>query len=443
MKICVIGTGYVGLVAGACFADSGNKVICVDIDEQKIEKLKKGIIPIYEPGLKDIVVTNVEKNRLLFTTSIKEGVEKSDIIFIAVGTPEGEDGSADLSYVLQAARDIAKHMNGYKIIVNKSTVPVGTAEKVKKEIEKITAHPFDVVSNPEFLKEGAAVQDFLKPDRIVIGTNSEKAKNIMIDLYSPFVRKRERIILMDNVSAELTKYAANSMLATRISFMNDLANLAEKVGADIEKVRVGIGTDSRIGLAFLFPGVGYGGSCFPKDVKAILKTGEEHGHSLSIIEAVEKVNKEQRKIMVNRILNRYRGNIEGKTFAIWGLSFKPNTDDMREAPAIDIIKGLVEKGAKIKAYDPVAMENAKRIFSSMGISDKIIFCDNQYSALEQTDALVIVTEWLEFRKPDFEILKKSLKDKTVFDGRNIFKPEHMREMGFNYFSIGRKPVIQE
>ena len=442
MKVCVIGTGYVGLVAGACFADSGNKVICVDIDKEKIEKLKKGIIPIYEPGLKDIVVTNVEKERLFFTTSIKEGVENSDIIFIAVGTPEGEDGSADLSYVLQAARDIAEHMNGYKIIVNKSTVPVGTAAKVKEEISKITNHPFDVVSNPEFLKEGAAVQDFLKPDRIVIGTDSEKARNIMVDLYSPFVRKRERIILMDNVSAELTKYAANSMLATRISFMNDLANLAEKVGADIEKVRVGIGTDSRIGLAFLFPGVGYGGSCFPKDVKAILKTGEDYGHNLSIIEAVEKVNKQQRKIMVDRILNFYNGNIEGKTFAIWGLSFKPNTDDMREAPAIDIIKGLTEKGAKIKAYDPVAMENAKKIFSSMGISDKITFCDSQYSALEETDALVIVTEWLEFRKPDFDIMKKSLKDKTVFDGRNIYKPEHMKEMGFNYFSIGRKPVLQ-
>ena len=443
MKVCVIGTGYVGLVAGACFADSGNNVICVDIDKEKIEKLKKGIIPIYEPGLKDIVVTNVEKERLFFTTSIKEGVENSDIIFIAVGTPEGEDGSADLSYVLQAARDIAEHMNGYKIIVNKSTVPVGTAAKVKEEIGKITNHPFDVVSNPEFLKEGAAVQDFLKPDRIVIGTNSEKARNIMVDLYSPFVRKRERIILMDNVSAELTKYAANSMLATRISFMNDLANLAEKVGADIEKVRVGIGTDSRIGLAFLFPGVGYGGSCFPKDVKAILKTGEEYGHKLSVIEAVEKVNKQQRKIMVDRILNFYNGNIDGKTFAIWGLSFKPNTDDMREAPAIDIIKGLTEKGAKIKAYDPVAMENAKKIFSSMGISDKITFCDNQYSALKDTDALVIVTEWLEFRKPDFEKMKKSLKDKTIFDGRNIYKPEHMQEKGFNYFSIGRKPVLQK
>jgi len=443
MKVCVIGTGYVGLVAGACFADSGNNVICVDIDKEKIEKLKKGIIPIYEPGLKDIVITNVEKERLFFTTSIKEGVENSDIIFIAVGTPEGEDGSADLSYVLQAARDIAEHMNGYKIIVNKSTVPVGTAAKVKEEIGKITNHPFDVVSNPEFLKEGAAVQDFLKPDRIVIGTNSEKARNIMVDLYSPFVRKRERIILMDNVSAELTKYAANSMLATRISFMNDLANLAEKVGADIEKVRVGIGTDSRIGLAFLFPGVGYGGSCFPKDVKAILKTGEEYGHKLSVIEAVEKVNKQQRKIMVDRILNFYNGNIEGKTFAVWGLSFKPNTDDMREAPAIDIIKGLTEKGAKIKAYDPVAMENAKKIFSSMGISDKITFCDSQYSALEETDALVVITEWLEFRKPDFEKMKKSLKDKTIFDGRNIYKPEHMQEKGFNYFSIGRKPVLQK
>ena len=442
MKVCVIGTGYVGLVAGACFADSGNTVICVDIDKEKIEKLKKGVIPIYEPGLKEIVLNNVEKERLFFTTSIKEGVEKSDIIFIAVGTPEGEDGSADLSYVLQAARDIAEHMNGYKIIVNKSTVPVGTAEKVKKEVEKITNYPFDVVSNPEFLKEGAAVQDFLKPDRIVIGTNSEKARKIMVDLYSPFVRKKERIILMDNVSAELTKYAANSMLATRISFMNDLANLAEKVGADIEKVRIGIGTDSRIGLAFLFPGVGYGGSCFPKDVKAILKTGEEHGHKLKVIDAVERVNKEQRKIMVDRVLKFFNGNVEGKTFAVWGLSFKPNTDDMREAPSIDIIKGLVEKGANIQAYDPVATENAKRVFKKLGIKDKITFCAKQYGALQDADALIVVTEWMEFRKPDFEIIKKLMKGNTIFDGRNIYKPEQMRELGFNYFSIGRKPVIQ-
>ncbi len=442
MKVCVIGTGYVGLVAGACFADSGNTVICVDIDKEKIEKLKKGVIPIYEPGLKEIVLNNVEKERLFFTTSIKEGVEKSDIIFIAVGTPEGEDGSADLSYVLQAARDIAKHMNGYKIIVNKSTVPVGTAEKVKKEVEKITNHPFDVVSNPEFLKEGAAVQDFLKPDRIVIGTNSEKARKIMVDLYSPFVRKKERIILMDNVSAELTKYAANSMLATRISFMNDLANLAEKVGADIEKVRIGIGTDSRIGLAFLFPGVGYGGSCFPKDVKAILKTGEEYGHKLKVIDAVERVNKEQRKIMVDRVLKFFNNNVEGKTFAVWGLSFKPNTDDMREAPSIDIIKGLVEKGAHIQAYDPVATENAKRVFKKLGIEDKITFCAKQYGALQDADALIVVTEWMEFRKPDFEIIKKLMKTNTIFDGRNIYKPEQMKELGFNYFSIGRKPVIQ-
>ena len=442
MKVCVIGTGYVGLVAGACFANSGNRVICVDIDKEKIEKLKKGIIPIYEPGLQEIVLTNIEKERLFFTTSIKEGVENSDIIFIAVGTPEGEDGSADLSYVLQAARDIAEHMNGYKIIVNKSTVPVGTAAKVKEEISKITNHPFDVVSNPEFLKEGAAVQDFLKPDRIVIGTDSEKARSIMVDLYSPFVRKKERIILMDNVSAELTKYAANSMLATRISFMNDLANLAEKVGADIEKVRVGIGTDSRIGLAFLFPGVGYGGSCFPKDVKAILKTGEEHGHKLSVIEAVEKVNKEQRKIMVDRVSNFFKGDIKGKTFAVWGLSFKPNTDDMREAPAIDIIKGLVERGAKIQAYDPVAMENAKRVFSTLGITDSIVFCAKQYEALQDADALIVVTEWMEFRKPDFELIKKLMKGNTIFDGRNIYKPEQMKESGFNYFSIGRKPIIR-
>ncbi len=443
MKICVIGTGYVGLVAGACFADSGNNVICVDIDNEKIEKLKNGIIPIYEPGLKEIVDNNIKKERLFFTTSIKEGVEKSDVIFIAVGTPEGEDGSADLSYVLQAARDIAKNMNGYKVIVNKSTVPVGTAKKVKEEIEKITNHPFDVVSNPEFLKEGAAVQDFLKPDRIVIGTDSEKARKIMIDLYSPFVRKKERIILMDNVSAELTKYAANSMLATRISFMNDLANLAEKVGADIEKVRIGIGTDSRIGLAFLFPGVGYGGSCFPKDVKAILKTGKEYGHNLSIIEAVERVNREQRRIMVDRVLKFFKGDVKGKTFAVWGLSFKPNTDDMREAPSIDIIKGLVEKGARIQAYDPVAMENAKKIFSRMGIENSITFCPKQYGALQDADALIVVTEWMEFRKPDFELVKKLMSKNIIFDGRNIYKPEQMKELGFNYFSIGRKPIIQD
>ncbi len=434
MKLCVIGTGYVGLVAGTCFANSGNTVRCVDIDKDKIEKLNKGIIPIYEPGLAELVESNVKKERLFFTTSLKEGVENSEIIFIAVGTPEGEDGSADLSYVLQAAKDIAKYMNGYKIIVNKSTVPVGTAEKVKKVVIENTTHPFDVVSNPEFLKEGAAIEDFLKPDRVVIGAASDKAKDIMVDLYSPFVRKRERIILMDNKSAELTKYAANAMLATRISFMNDLAGLAEIIGADIEMVRKGIGSDTRIGTSFLFPGCGYGGSCFPKDVKAILKTANEHNYSLEVINAVEKVNDRQKSVLAEKVLSFFDGLVKGKTFAVWGLSFKPNTDDMREAPSIVIIEKLLEKGAKIKAYDPVAITNARKVIKNNG---NLEFLDKQYDVLDDADGLIIITEWLDFRKPDFSEISKRMKGKVIFDGRNLFKPEKMEELGFKYISIGR------
>lgn len=434
MKLCVIGTGYVGLVAGTCFANSGNTVKCIDIDEKKIEKLNNGVIPIYEPGLTELVSNNVKKERLSFSTSLKEGVENSDIIFIAVGTPEGEDGSADLSYVLAAAKEIAKYMNGYKVIVNKSTVPVGTAGKVKKVLKENTKHPFDVVSNPEFLKEGAAIEDFLKPDRVVIGASNKKAMDIMVDLYSPFVRKRERIILMDNKSAELTKYAANAMLATRISFMNDLAGLAEIIGANIEAVRKGIGSDSRIGNSFLFPGCGYGGSCFPKDVKAILKTAELENYNLDVINAVEKVNAKQKKVIASKVSKYFKGDLKGKTFAVWGLSFKPNTDDMREAPATVIIEKLLSEGCFVKAYDPVAMENAEKVISNNG---NLSFCKKQYDVLDNVDGLIIITEWLDFRKPDFKVVLEKMKTKVIFDGRNLFNPEKMKELGFDYISIGR------
>ncbi len=440
MKICVIGTGYVGLVAGTCFANSGNTVYGIDVDAEKIEKLKKGIIPIYEPGLTEMVQTNLEKGRLIFSTSLKEAIETSAVIFIAVGTPEDEDGSADLSYVLAAARDIAKYMNGYKAIVNKSTVPVGTADKVRETVASITSHPFDIVSNPEFLKEGAAVDDFLKPDRIIIGADNQKAIDIIVDLYTPFVRKRERLIIMDNRSAEMTKYAANAMLATRISFMNDLAILSEKVGADIEAIRKGIGSDSRIGISFLFPGVGYGGSCFPKDVKAILKTGEEYGHHLRVVDAVEQVNRNQPRQLIDKINAHFGGNLSGKKFAVWGLSFKPNTDDMREAPAIPVIRALVAAGAIVTAYDPVAIENAKRKFGNLsGLS----YTDNSYEALNNADALVLMTEWMEFRKPDFQKLSELLKEPVIFDGRNLFKLKNMKKLGLTYYSIGRPKVISE
>ncbi|NOZ13318.1 MAG: UDP-glucose/GDP-mannose dehydrogenase family protein [Acidobacteria bacterium] len=440
MKICVIGTGYVGLVAGTCFANSGNTVYGIDVDVEKIEKLKNGTIPIYEPGLAEMVKNNLDKKRLIFSTSIKDGVENADIIFIAVGTPEDEDGSADLSYVLSAARSIAKHMKGYKIIVNKSTVPVGTADKVRETVAEITSYPFDIVSNPEFLKEGAAVDDFLKPDRIIVGAESRKAIDTMIDLYTPFVRKRERLIIMDNRSAEMTKYAANAMLATRISFMNDLSILAEKVGADIEAIRKGIGSDSRIGISFLFPGVGYGGSCFPKDVKAILKTGDKYGHHLRIVDAVEQVNRSQPLHLLDKITSHFGSDLSGRHFAVWGLSFKPNTDDMREAPVIPVIRELIQNGATVTAYDPVAIENAKRKFGNLpGLS----YAENAYETLEDADALVLMTEWMEFRKPDLQKVAETLKKPVIFDGRNLFKLEKMKEMGFSYYSIGRPVVIAE
>ncbi|NOY22620.1 MAG: UDP-glucose/GDP-mannose dehydrogenase family protein [Acidobacteria bacterium] len=440
MRICVIGTGYVGLVAGTCFANSGNTVYAIDVDAEKIENLQKGIIPIYEPGLSEMVRTNLKKGRLLFSTSLKEAVEAASIIFIAVGTPEDEDGSADLSYVLTAASSIAEYMNGYKVIVNKSTVPVGTADKVRETVAAITSHPFDIVSNPEFLKEGAAVDDFLKPDRIIIGADSRKAIDIIMDLYTPFVRKRERLITMDNRSAEMTKYAANAMLATRISFMNDLAILSEKVGADIESIRKGIGSDSRIGISFLFPGVGYGGSCFPKDVKAIRKTGEEYGHHLRVVDAVEQVNQNQPRHLIDKINVHFDGNLSGKRFAVWGLSFKPNTDDMREAPVIPVIHALINAGATVTAYDPVAIENAKRKFGNLpGLS----YADNTYEALSNADALVLMTEWMEFRKPDFQKVSELLNKPVIFDGRNLFKLKNMRELGFTYYSIGRPKVLSD
>ncbi len=437
MKICVIGTGYVGLVAGTCFANSGNTVYGIDVNAEKIEKLKNGVIPIYEPGLTEMVRTNLEKGRLMFSTSLKKAVENSAIIFIAVGTPEDEDGSADLSYVISAAQSIAKHMNGYKVIVNKSTVPVGTADKVKETVASITSHPFDIVSNPEFLKEGAAVDDFLKPDRIILGAENQKAIDMMIDLYTPFVRKRERLIVMDNRSAEMTKYAANAMLATRISFMNDLSILSEKVGADIEAIRKGIGSDSRIGISFLFPGVGYGGSCFPKDVKAILKTGEEYGHHLRIVNAVEQVNRSQPLHLLSKITSHFGSDLSGRHFAVWGLSFKPNTDDMREAPVIPVVHELLRAGATVTAYDPVAIENAKRKFGELsGLS----YAEDAYETLKDADALVLMTEWMEFRKPDLQKVAELLKKPVLFDGRNLFKLGKMKELGFSYYSIGR-PVV--
>lgn len=434
MNIAVVGSGYVGLVAGACFADTGNNVICVDIDEKKIAALNNGEIPIYEPGLEDLVKNNFATGTLTFTVDIKSAVEKSDIIFIAVGTPPDEDGSADLKYVLAVAKSVGQYMNDYKIIVDKSTVPVGTGAKVAEEVAKYTDLEFDVVSNPEFLKEGAAIKDFLYPDRVVIGSQSEKALNIMRELYEPFVRSGNPIIEMDLLSAELTKYAANAMLATKISFMNDLANLAERVGADIEQVRLGIGSDKRIGYSFIYPGCGYGGSCFPKDVKAIIRTAKEYGYNLSVLEAVEDVNDRQKVVLFPKILSHFdRTNLEGLTFAIWGLAFKPKTDDMREAPALSMIESLYTAGAKIQAHDPVASDEARR----RGVEKKASLFENQYDALENADALIIMTEWNHFRKPDFELIKEKLKSSVIFDGRNLFNRSRMSDKGFSYYSIGR------
>lgn len=432
MNITVVGTGYVGLVAGACLADMGNTVICVDNNEEKIEQLKNGIIPIYEPGLEELVNANVKENRLLFSTDLDSSVKNSLVCFIAVGTPQGEDGSADLQYVFNVAESIAKSMNGYKVIVDKSTVPVGTADKVAEIIKTNTNHPFDVVSNPEFLKQGNAVDDFLKPDRVVIGSNSDKATAIMQEIYSPFFRTGNRVIVMDVRSAEMTKYASNSFLATKISFMNEIANLCEKLGADAEMVRVGMSTDSRIGNKFLFPGLGYGGSCFPKDVKALIKTGSENNCEMSIIKAADKVNKEQRKIFVQKIIDRFGLDLSGLTFAVWGLAFKPKTNDMREAPAITIINELLLKGAKIKAFDPKAMLLAQTIFGN-----KIEYCNNSYDAIDNADCLLLLTEWNEFRRPDFEKILELMNKPIIFDGRNQYDKYRLQEKGIEYYQIGR------
>ena len=432
MQITVIGTGYVGLVAGACLADMGNNVICIDNNLEKLKQLEAGIIPIYEPGLEELVKSNVLENRLIFSSDLDNAVKQSEVCFIAVGTPQGEDGSCDLQYVLKVVEQIAKAMNGYKVIVDKSTVPVGTAEKVTEIIKANTIYPFDVVSNPEFLKQGNAVDDFLHPDRVVIGSDSAKAIQIMQEIYSPFFRTGNRVIVMDVKSAEMTKYAANSFLATKISFMNEIANLCEKVGANAEMVRVGITTDSRIGNKFLFPGLGYGGSCFPKDVKALIKTGNENDCDMSIIKAADQTNKQQRILFVEKIIKRFGEDLTGLTFAVWGLAFKPKTDDMREAPAITIINALLEKGAKVKAFDPKAMETAKFYFK-----DTITYSKNAYDALEETDALLLLTEWNEFRRPDFDKVKMLMKSTIIFDGRNQYNMERMIEKGFEYQQIGR------
>ena len=434
MKLTIIGTGYVGLVAGACFSESGNHVICMDKDESKINMLNEGQIPIYEPGLDALIQRNQSNGRLVFTTDIKMAVENSDIIFIAVGTPPGEDGSADLSHVLAVAKSIGQHMTKYKIVVNKSTVPVGTADKVREVIKKETDVPFDVVSNPEFLKEGAAIDDFMYPDRVVIGTSSNKVAEIMRELYAPFVRTGNPIIIMDERSAEITKYAANSILATKISFMNEIANLCDLIGADVEMVRKGIGSDKRIGYSFIFPGVGYGGSCFPKDVKAIIRTAQEYNYDFKVLKAVEAVNNRQKLILIPKILNHFNGSVEGKTFTIWGLSFKPKTDDMREAPSIELINELHRLGAKIHAHDPVAINEAKKY----GLDKYATFFEDYYDALKGSDGLILVTEWLNYREPDFVMMKDLMRTKVIFDGRNIFHPEKLKSLGFSYYGIGRR-----
>ena len=442
MKICVFGAGYVGLVAAACFAESGNTVITVDVDESKIEGLKQGIIPIYEPGLKELVLRNQAEGRLTFTTDIPEAVKSSLINFIAVGTPPGEDGSADLQYVLAVARDIGRHMDSYKIVVDKSTVPVGTADKVRVALQEelnLRGAPleFDVVSNPEFLKEGAAIDDFMKPDRVVIGTDNVRTAEIMKELYDPFMRKQNRMIVMDIRSAEMTKYAANAMLATRISFMNQIALLCERMGADVAAVREGIGSDSRIGYDFLFPGPGYGGSCFPKDVKALIRTAEESDYDFLLLKAVEDVNERQKQVLSNKVLQLLgdagkEKPLEGRTIACWGLSFKPRTDDMREAPSITIIENLLARGAKVAVHDPEALKEAKKAFG-----ERVTYSNNQYEILAGADALVIITDWSEYRNPDFDRIKAELKEPFVIDGRNLYKPDRMRVAGFTYVPLGR------
>lgn len=433
MKIAVIGTGYVGLVAGACIADMGNDVICVDTDTEKLERLKRGIIPIYEPGLEELVKTNTAEKRLTFSTDIENAVKESQVCFLAVGTPQEEDGSADLKYIFAAAESIGKAMNGYRVIVDKSTVPVGTAERVAEVIRQNLTypHPFDVVSNPEFLKQGNAVDDFLHPDRVIIGSDSEKATKIMQEIYAPFFRTGNRVIVMDVKSAEMTKYAANSFLATKISYMNEIANICEKVGADAEMVRLGMSTDTRIGNKFLFHGLGFGGSCFPKDIKALLKTASENGCEASIIRAANEVNRKQRELFTKKITSRLGEDLNGKTIAVWGLAFKPKTNDMREAPSINVINALLERGAKIRAYDPKAMETAKLYFGN-----KISYAENAYDTLSKADALLLLTEWNEFRRPDFDRIKSLMKTPLIFDGRNQYINSGLTEKGFEYYKIG-------
>jgi UDPglucose 6-dehydrogenase len=436
-KIAVIGTGYVGLVTGTCFAETGNMVTCVDIDKDKVEKMKNGQIPIYEPELDTFFERNIKAKRLVFTTSLEDAVKDAEIIFLALPTPPGEDGSADLSYILGVAIQLGKIITDYKVIVDKSTVPVGTSEKVYNAIVANSKTEFAVVSNPEFLREGYAVSDFMKPDRVVIGTSDDRAKKILEGLYRPFVRQGNPIYFMDEKSAELTKYAANSFLATKITFMNEIANFCELVGADVDKVRIGIGSDDRIGKRFLFPGIGYGGSCFPKDVQALVKSGKEHNFDFEILNSVIKVNEHQKTKLFPKIKNFFRGDLKGKKIAIWGLAFKPDTDDIREAPALYLINLLLEEGANIVAFDPEAMENVKNL-----LDDKISFAQNEYEALEGSDALLICTEWGIFRNPDFQKIKDLLNDAVIFDGRNLFDIDEMNERGFYYTSIGRKQIVK-
>lgn len=435
MKICVIGTGYVGLVAGTCLADMGNDVICVDNDLEKLKKLEDGIVPIYEPGLEELIKANVMEGRLKFSSDLDKAVKESLVCFIAVGTPQSEDGSADMQYVMAVADSIGKAINGYKVIVDKSTVPVGTADKVAETIRKHYSGEFDVVSNPEFLKQGAAVDDFLKPDRVVIGSNSPKATAIMQEVYAPFFRTASRFVIMDVKSAEMTKYAANSFLAVKISYANEIANICEAVGANAEMVRIGMCSDKRIGSQFLFPGLGYGGSCFPKDVKALLKTAKDNNCGFRLIEAADEVNKEQRVIFITKILNRFGMNLSGKTFGVWGLTFKPKTNDMRMSPAITIINALLEFGATVKVYDPKGFEQAKTIFG-----DRITYAKNSYDALENADCMLLLTEWNEFRRPDFDKIKGLMKAPVIFDGRNQYDAERLKQRGFEYHCVGKRSV---
>lgn len=438
MKVAVVGTGYVGLVTGTCLAEVGVDVVCIDIDNKKIEGLRNGVMPIYEPGLEEMVVKNFERGKIQFSTNLSEAIKGCDVAFIAVGTPPGEDGSADLKYVLGVASEIGKNIDDYIVVVTKSTVPVGTAIKVKKAVqdqltERSSSITFDVASNPEFLKEGAAIDDFLRPDRIVIGIESQRAEDILKKLYKPFVLNGHPIISMDIPSAEMTKYAANAMLATKISFMNDVANLCEIMGADVNMVRKGIGSDPRIGNKFIYPGIGYGGSCFPKDVKALIKTAAENGYDMQVLQAVESVNDNQKSVLYNKIMKHFNNDIKGKTFAVWGLSFKPKTDDMREAPSIVIIEKLLAQGANVKAHDPIAMEEAKH-----SLQERITYCKKQEDALIDADALLIVTEWSEFRAPNFDDVKLKLKNAVIFDGRNIYDADELRALGFDYYGIGIK-----